>query len=88
MRILITFTEPDLKFSLIRHCNSRSTICSSYSAGIYTRDWYFFISGINLKNYTKRYVRHEKMGRELGHGIAETFLETGKQRVGLSSSFL
>ena len=26
--------------------------------------------------------------RELGHGIAETFLETGKQPVGLSSSFL
>ena len=26
--------------------------------------------------------------RELGHGIAETFLETGKQRVGLGSSFL
>ena len=35
-----------------------------------------------------RYVRHEKMGRELGHGIAETFLETGKQPVGLSGSFL
>jgi hypothetical protein len=26
--------------------------------------------------------------RELGHGIAETFLETGKQPVGLSGSFL
>jgi protease-4 len=26
--------------------------------------------------------------RELGRGIAETFLETGKQPVGLSSSFL
>ena len=26
--------------------------------------------------------------RELGHGIAETFLESGEQGVGLSSSFL
>ena len=26
--------------------------------------------------------------RELGHGIAETFLESGRQGVGLSSSFL
>lgn len=83
MRILITFTEPDLKFSLIRHCNPRSTICGSYSAGVYTHDRYFLISGINLKNYTKKYVRHEKMGREIGHGIAETFLEAGKPRVGL-----
>ena len=34
-----------------------------YSAGIYTRDWYFFISGINLKNYTKRLRKARENGK-------------------------